>query len=168
MTETELPPNSTNTWATAQDVLNITGLQASDQEVIAAGFIIDLFTGRPYSFTGPDGTTVDWFEMIGNTDAYFLKLAVAYQVAWIRQQPDLMGRLDLANLPAKGRPVTINVDGLTIGPLVKKALGQVSWLRTRSLHVRSPYEDLLFGGVTLDESLFPWVPIGGTYNDVKY
>jgi hypothetical protein len=28
-----------------------------------------------------------------------------------------------------------------LAPLAKRALGRVSWLRSRSLHVRSPFQD---------------------------
>jgi hypothetical protein len=165
----EWAPNSTNTWATTQDVMNITGYQASEQEVMAAGFIIDLHTGRPYSFTGPDGSSYNWYENTGDIDAYYLKMAVAYQVVWMTQQPDLMTRLDLANLPAKGRPLTINVGALILGPLAKKALGRVSWLRSRALHVRSPFEDLYTANsVNFGEFIFPWQPIGGWAPGVDY
>jgi hypothetical protein len=155
-------PNGTNTWATVQDVLNITGQQVNDQQVVAAGFIIDMFTGRPYSFTGPDGQSYNWYENTGDVDAYFLKLAVCFQTIWMTMQPDYMVRLDLANLPAKGRPLTLNPEGLIVGPLAKKALRRVSWLRSRALHVRSPFEDLYTANsVNFGEFIFPWSPIGG-------
>lgn len=155
-------PNVTNTWATAQDVLSVTGQTVSDQQVIAAGYIIDMFTGRPYTFTGPDAVVYSWWENTGDIDAYWLKLAVVYQTVWMVMQPDLYTRLDLENLPAKGRPLTLNAHGLEIGPLAKKALGRVSWLRSRALHVRSPFEDLYTANsVNFGEFVFPWSPIGG-------
>jgi hypothetical protein len=160
--ETTWAPNGTMTWATAQDVLNITGQQVSDQQVIYAGFTIDMFTGRPYSFTGPDGQEYNWYENTGDIDAYYLKLAVVFQTVWIQAQPDMMSRLDLANVPAKGRPLTLNVGALLLGPLAKKALSRVSWLRSRALHVRSPFEDLYTANsVNFGEFVFPWSPIGG-------
>jgi hypothetical protein len=160
--ETTWTPNGTNTWATSQDVLNITGQQVTDQQVMAAGFIVDMFTGRPYSFVGPDGSDYNWYENTGDVDAYYLKLAVVYQTVWMVMQPDIYTRIDLENLPAKGRPLTITPTALAIGPLTKKALSRVSWLRSRALHVRSPFEDLYTANsVNFGEFVFPWSPIGG-------
>jgi hypothetical protein len=43
---------------------------------------------------------------------------------------------------------------LVLAPLAKKALNRVSWLRSRSLHVRAPFEDGLgaavLGGAVVD------------------
>jgi hypothetical protein len=149
------------TWATTADVLAITGVQCTETDLLQAGFMIDMYSGRPYSFTGPDGSTYNWYENIGDIDAYWMKLAVAYQVAWLQQQPDILTRIDMVNVPAKGRPLTLNPGGLILGPLAKMALRRVSWLRTRALHVRSPFEDLYTANsVNFGEFVFPWSPIG--------
>ena len=162
-------PNNTNTWATVQDVLDITGLEVQNQQVMMAGFVVDMFTGRPYSFVGPDQAEYNWYENTGDIDAYYLKLAVAFQCAWMMMQPDLMTRMNLANLPAKGRPLTLNADGMILGPLAKKALGRVSWLRTRALHVRSPFQNLYTANsVNFGQFVFPWSPIGGWASGVDY
>jgi hypothetical protein len=161
-------PNSTNTWATAADVLNITGQTVTDDQVQFAGSIVDLFTGRPYTFdwTEPSsGTTITyaWYQNVGATDVYYLKLAVVYQTLWIQQQPDLYTRLDVDSIQTMRAPIKLqNPNALMIGPLARKALSRISWLRTRALHVRSPFEDLYAANsVNFGEYTFPWSPISG-------
>lgn len=160
--------NSTNTWATETDVLNITGQTVTAAQVQYAGSIVDLFTGRPYSFqwTDPSSqqvTTYNWWENVGATDMYYLKLAVVYQTLWMLQQPDLYSRLELDSIQTMRAPIKLNNDNaLMIGPLARKSLSRVSWLRSRALHVRSPFEDLYAANsVNFGEWVFPWSPIAG-------
>lgn len=160
--------NSTNTWATAADVLNITGQTVTDQQVQYAGSIVDLFTGRPYSFewTEPSSGevfTYNWWENIGATDSYYLKMAVVFQSVWMLQQPDLYVRLELDSIQTMRAPIKLgNPNSLMIGPLARKSLSRVSWLRSRALHVRSPFEDLYAANsVNFGEYTFPWSPIQG-------
>jgi hypothetical protein len=122
---------ATNSWAQADDVLTYTGETVTDAQVMRAQAIIDMFTARTY----------DALPRIGTRDLYWLKLATAYQAAWMLAQPDLYSRLDFATISAGSRPVELKEDTLRIAPLAAKALKRVSWLRSRSLHVRSPFTD---------------------------
>jgi hypothetical protein len=160
--------NDTNTWAVAADVLNITGQTVTDAQVTIAGSIIDIFTGRPYSFSWVEpstGNTItyDWYENVGATDSYYLNLAVVFQTVWMTQQPDLYTRLDLDSIQTMRAPIKLNSgNALMIGPLARKSLARVSWLRSRALHVRSPFEDLYAANsVNFGEWIFPWSPISG-------
>jgi hypothetical protein len=150
------------------DVLNITGQTVTLQQVQYAGSVIDLFTGRPYTFewTDPgsqDTITYNWFENVGATDTYYLNLAVVYQVVWMQQQPDMYSRLDLDSIQTMRAPIRLkNGNALMLGPLARKALARVSWLRSRAIHVRSPFEDLYAANsVNFGEYVFPWSPISG-------
>lgn len=122
---------ATNSWAQADDVLAITGETVTDAQVMRAQAIIDLFTARTY----------DALPRIGSRDLYWLKQAVAFQAAWMLSQPDLYSRLDFATIAAGSRPVQLKENTLLIAPFAGKALRRVSWLRSRSLHVRSPFTD---------------------------
>lgn len=160
--------NASNTWAMPADVLNIAGQTATLAQVQYAGSIIDLFTGRPYTFSWTDPTsevviTYNWWENVGASDSYYLNLAVVYQTLWMMQQPDIFTRLELDSIQTMRAPIKLNNDNaLMIGPLARKALSRVSWLRSRALHVRSPFEDLYAANsVNFGEWIFPWSPIGG-------
>ncbi|MHB2029478.1 MAG: hypothetical protein ACYCPT_11760 [Acidimicrobiales bacterium] len=141
----------------------------TDEQVAIAGYVIDLFSGRPYSMSWTDPssqevTTYNWWENVGAADAYYMKLAVCYQTVWMTQQPDLMTRLDVKKVPTTREPLPLEANALSVGPLAKKALSRVSWLRSRALHVRSPFEDLYTANsVNFGEWIFPWSPIGGGF-----
>jgi hypothetical protein len=160
--------NASNTWAMPADVLNITGQTVTEAQVQIAGSIIDLFTGRPYSFSWTDPSSQEviaynWFENVGATDTYYLNLSVVYQTLWMMQQPDIFTRLELDSIQTMRAPIKLNNDNaLMIGPLARKALSRVSWLRSRALHVRSPFEDLYAANsVNFGEFIFPWSSISG-------
>lgn len=122
---------TTASWAQAADVLTYTGTSVTDAQVMQAQAIVDMFSARTY----------DAAARIGTRDLHWLKLAVAYQARWIVDQPDLFSRLDYATVPGASRPAEIKDDALLIAPLAKRALRRVSWLRSRSLHVRSAFTD---------------------------
>jgi hypothetical protein len=157
------------TWATAAQVLQYTGVQVTDAQVTQAGYVIDLYSGRPYSFSWTEpstGETTDfnWWENVGGADMYYMSLAVCYQTVWMSQQPDLMTRMDLQQVPTTRQAIKTQANALALGPLAKKALSRVSWLRSRALHVRSPFEDLYTANsVNFGEWIFPWSPIGGGF-----
>lgn len=118
-------------WATVTDVLNITGQTITGTQLVQAQAIIDMAAGRTYLAAPRTGTR----------DAYWLKLAVAYQGAWMTGQPDIFSRLDIQALPGTGRPVPLGPNAIMIAPMAKWALKRVSWLKTRSVHILSPYVD---------------------------
>jgi hypothetical protein len=153
------------TWATSADVLRITGVEVSDQQVSIAGFIIDNYTGRPYSMSWTDpksGQDIEfnWWEKVGAVDWYYLRMAVSYQTVWMTAQPDIMERIETTEIPTTRQALKIEAQAMIIGPIAKKALGRVSWLRSRALHVRSPFEDLYAASVVPFEADFPWIPVG--------
>jgi hypothetical protein len=70
-----------------------------------------------------------------------MRRACAYQAAWMPSQPDMFTRLEMQAISATGRPVPIIASALTLAPMARRALNRVSWLKSRSLHVRGPFED---------------------------
>lgn len=122
---------TTNSWAQAADVAAITGVTVTDAQVMQAQAVIDLFSARTY----------DALPRIGTRDQYWLKLATAYQAVWMAAQPDMFTRLDFDTIAMGNRPVQLKDDSLRIAPLAAKALKRCAWLRSRSLHVRSPFTD---------------------------
>lgn len=142
------------TWATAADVLALTGAQGvTDEEVTQANAIVELFTSRLY---------IEAVARTGSRDVEWMRRAVAYQVPWMRAQPDLYERLDLSTMDGLG----VKEMALVLAPLTKQALNKVSWRRSRSLHVRSPFVDGpgAVSGNALSEGndrYEPWSPMGG-------
>lgn len=133
------------TWATVADVSSLTAVDVSDPGVNQANAVIELHAGRLY---------VDAASRTGTRDTEWMRRACAYQAAWMASQPDMFSRLDLNAINQEGRAVGLKETALVLAPLARKALGRVSWLKSRSLHVRSPFEDSLgpavLGGAIVD------------------
>jgi len=126
------------TWATAADVTSLTGTTVTDTQLGMANAAVELHAGRLYSAAA---TT-------GSKDVEWMRRACAYQAVWMLAQPDIFTRLELEAVAASGRPVPITPTALTVAPLARRALGRVSWLKSRSLHVRSPFQDAMALGLT--------------------
>lgn len=126
-------------WATTADVLALTGATVTQTQLDQANSIIELHSGRIYALSGvtdPNGVT-----NTGARDIEWMRRACAFQAAWMLSQPDMFSRLDLSAVTQEGRAVGLKDHALVLAPLAKRALARVSWLKSRSLHVRSPFED---------------------------
>lgn len=145
-------------WATTADVTTYTGSEVSQAQLMQAAATIDMHTARTY----------DDVTRVGSRDKYWLKLAVCYQAAWMLEQPDFFVRMQINSLgssSSSGRGGTsFEKDAMIIGPAAKKALSRVSWLKSRSLHVQSPFTDGygVFGTDPLSsgsDGLYSWEPL---------
>jgi hypothetical protein len=119
-------------WATIADVFSLTGFTATQAQVDQANGAIELHGGRIYSLA---------LANTGTRDIEWMRRAVAYQTPWQASQPDMFTRLEMEAISATGRPVPITPAALTLAPLARRALNRVSWLKSRSLHVRTPFTD---------------------------
>lgn len=146
-----------NTWCTVTDVLNLTSANITTTQLSQAGATIDIECGRSYAIDG---------SRVGSRDLYWLKLACAYQAAWLTTQVDEFTRIDALGIQASRRMIMLRDTALVLAPHARKALKRVSWLKTRSLHVKSPFQDGL--GVSglnplssATDDVGPWTPIEG-------
>lgn len=150
-------PGQPLAWATTEDVERITGVVVSSAVVSQAQAAIEVHSGRTYAARDRTGTR----------DQGWLKYAVAYQAAWLPSQPDYAQRMDLTGVTGPGAAtgtVPLTSTGMVLAPMARWALKRVSWLKSRSLHVRSPFVDDSGSGRFLneaDDDLFRWAPIGG-------
>lgn len=150
-------PAAPETWATVEDVATYTGATVTSPQLMQANAMIEMFTRR---------TCVESYDRTGDRDKVWLKRAVAYQAAWMPGQPDVFTRLDVNTIQEGRKAIGLKENTLLIAPLAKKALRNVSWLKTRSVHVRSPFQDGLSpispdpdsAGNDWYES---WSPLGG-------
>lgn len=139
------------TWATAADVLSLTGKTVTDDQLTQANAALELHAGRIYTLG---------LAHTGTRDIEWMRRACAYQAAWMPDQPDVFGRLDYTEVgKERGTPTKITATAMTLAPLARKALNRVSWLRSRSLHARSPFTDHMgypLGGSTADTGYEDW------------
>jgi hypothetical protein len=141
-------------WANASDVINATGVTATEAQLAQAQSDIEIFSGRIYPDT----------PRIRPRDLYWLGKAVARQAAWIVGQFGLETRLDATQTQQDGVSSTLTGDGLVLAPMAGRALKRVSWMRSRTVHARAPIEGFGLVGNVLSEAnddLEPWAPLGG-------
>ena len=124
-------PNASGTWASAADVLTYTGVTVTDAQVTIAGGVIDIYSNRTYAMSGN----------VGYRDYKYMTQAVAYQCAWMQAQYDMFTRLDVTGISEGRRMMNFKDGALSLAPLAKLALDRTSWRGTRSLHVKSPWQD---------------------------
>jgi hypothetical protein len=143
-------------WATPQQVTDITGVTVTDAQLGLAQASIEMFSNRTYPDT----------ERIRARDLYWLRMAVAYQAAWEQGQFDLNTRLDANQVQQDGVVANLDSRAMMLGPRAKQALQRCSWMRSRTIHVRSPFEDgqRAYGDPLADSSdeTLPWTPMGGS------
>lgn len=116
-------------WCTAADVVTYAKTEVDDDDVLRAQATIDIHAGRIFADA----------DRIGARDRYWLKLATAWQAAWLADQPDAFSRLNVEST-GSNNGVQFADAGLELGPFAYTALKRVSWLKSRSLRVRAPGE----------------------------
>ena len=143
-----------NAWADAVATAEATGVEVSDQQLLQAQAMIEIFAGRTYDQT----------SRLRPRDVYWLGRAVAYQAVWAAQQPGLLSNLDLTANLQDGVSATLKDDALVLAPMAARAINRLSWRKSRTIHVRSPFVD---GGSWLanplseqSDVLQPWKPMG--------
>lgn len=142
-------------WAAAQQVTDATGVTVTDAQLAQAQATVEVFCNRIYADT----------ERIRARDVYWLGRAVAYQAAWLKGQYDLATRLDSSQVQQDGVVASLGEHAMVLAPMAARALRRISWMRSRTLHVRSPFEDGSSWGVdplsdASDDSQV-WRPMGG-------
>lgn len=131
---------SGNTWCTTADVLTYAKATVDAATVLQAGADIDVECARPYDIFVAN-LPVGYVCQISAMDLHWLKLACAYQAAWIPTQPDLYSRSDVVAVGRGKANVLFTPTAMTLAPKARVSLNRVSWLKSRSLHVPGP-EDL--------------------------
>ncbi|MGW0837547.1 hypothetical protein [Streptomyces prunicolor] len=142
-------------WASVQEVTDITGVSVAGAQLAQAQAAIEVFSNRIY----PDA------ERMRTRDLYWLGRAVAYQAAWLAGQFGLETRLDATQIQQDQVSSTLAGDGLVLAPMAARALRRVSWMRSRTVHIRSAVEGSgpLIGDALSDGSdeRMAWTPYGG-------
>ena len=112
-------------WATAQQTLDMTGVTVTDTQVSQAQTMVELFSG------------VDESYALRGRDVRYLRMAVAYQAAWIKGQIDVTTRTDVSQVTQDEMSFTYaNQDAPVLAPLARQALKRLSWKTSRSVMVQ--------------------------------
>lgn len=113
-------------WATPQDVIVFTGQVVDTDDIERAAAVIDVHTGA-----GDLDIT-----KLKTRNRRMLKLATAYQAAWMKEQFDLLSRSDVTSISQEGGSVTVRDElSFTLAPLAKAALKRATWNGNRTVLV---------------------------------
>jgi len=143
-----------NAWATPQQVIDTTGVSVTGQQLAQAQSDIEIFTNRIWADT----------ERIRARDLHWLGQAVARQAAWLAGQFGLETRLDATQIQQDQVSTSLQGDGLVLAPMAARALRRVSWMRSRTVHIRSALES---AGVAVNpladasDDQQAWTPLSG-------
>lgn len=151
------------TWATTEDVTTYTGATATSAQLAQAQALVEVFAD----------TTEDASDT-GNISAKnlrLLKLAVAYQAAWITAHPDQFTNMDLTQVQQDGLIATFTHHNAgVLAPMAKRCIDRLSWRRIRSLRIgpmlgaeRSVPRRMNLTSAVRDDDDPRWRPIGGGY-----
>jgi hypothetical protein len=141
-------------WATIADVTTVTGKTATQAQRDQAARILEATHGLIEMIDRPD---------ITDRDRYFLKLACAYQAAFMIDNPDIFTRNDVTSANQDGDSAAFrNVDSHLVAPLARKAMRRLSWRGIRALTPgggtppRTPLVDV---NSEAYDNLLPWSPV---------
>lgn len=130
---------SGGTWASIAQVYSIAGVEVTEQELNDAQMVVEMHCGRTAAGMGTDNTR------LRDTDLGWLRKAVAYQAAWQRNQPGYLERhwvkeviQDGTNIVYASSGEASNVAFLNLGPLAARAIKNLSWMKNRSIRLRTP------------------------------
>lgn len=149
-------------WATKEYASDITGTTVTDANIGVAQGMIELFSGVTEEYN------------LRKRDVRHLKMAVAYQAAWVAGQIDVTTRTDVGQVSQDEMSFTYaNPDAVVLAPLARAALKRLSWKTSRSVRLqrpRDPGEGLTVQAqerafVTDDETMFSesqYRPMGGS------
>ncbi len=138
-------------WASAADVLAITGQTVTDAQVSQAQAVVEIYVGR----------TPDADEAIGNRDLHWLKQAVSWQAAWMAEQVAYHARTSFQIQVQDG--VHVHLDSahqMQLAPLATRSIRNLSWFGNRSLQLTrcDPPASAAFNVETSDSS-HSWEPL---------
>lgn len=113
-------------WATVGDIYEVTKKTVTQEDRTSAVRSLETMTGLIESVPREDMT---------DRDRHWLKLATAYQAAFMLDNPDIFSRNDVTSAGQDGESAAFrNVDAHILAPLARKSIRRLSWMqKTRRL-----------------------------------
>lgn len=119
-------------WATVEQVEALTNTTVTEDELAMAQGIIELYSGATEAMTD-----------ISARDLRHLRMAVAYQAKWMRDNPELFGRVGVSSFSQDGLSFALGTsnsagrqaetDQLVLSIMSKQALKFLSWRGSKSI-----------------------------------
>lgn len=138
-------------WCTKEQVTTLTGVTVDDATRALAAQAIELKTGLIEEVVRSG---------ITDRDKYWLKLAVAYQAAWLTEQPDYLTRNDVTMASQDGQSAQgANRDWLVLGAMARTAIKRLSWRGTRTIAIADQPRRVVNVNDDEYEDTLGWTPV---------
>lgn len=145
-------------WATDDDVVTITGREATQEALAVAQVIVEIFSGTTELASDED--------LIATRNLRFLKNAVAFQAVWLDAHPDVLEAMDVAGVSQDGLNATYaTANAHLLAPLADRCINRLSWRRQiQTGPRRSAYTDRGNRDSAVRDDQFEWasMPFGST------
>ncbi len=117
-------------WATAEDVVTVTGKEASAESLALAHTIVELFSGTTEVASDNGDITSRNLRMLRN--------AVAFQAVWLDAHPDVLETMDVEGVSQDGLNAQYaNANAHLVAPFARRCIDRLSW-RAAGIRVRRP------------------------------
>lgn len=141
-------------WATAANVLTLTGITVTDAEVLQAQAIIELFAN----------TTTESSDagLISSRNLRLLQRATAFQAAWMTEHPDVYTNVDVTSFSQDGQSASqAHANAALLAPLAKRHLDRLSWNLEplRAYKRAAAYTDTGTRDSAVRDDSMPWTPL---------
>lgn len=114
-------------WATVGETLTYTKITVDQADIESAQFMVEIFSD----------VTEDADANISTKNLRLLKMAVAYQAAWISDHPDIFTHVDVSTMLQDGIQFTnAHANAGVLAPMAKRAIDRLSWKRNRSIKIK--------------------------------
>jgi hypothetical protein len=149
------------TWASVAETLSYTSITVSSTTLDSAQAMVELFADVTEASSDED--------LISAKNLRLLKLAVAYQAAWMTSQPDLFTRSDVGLMTQDGISFTSpHANSNVLSPMAKRAIDRLSWRRNRTQRIRpmqpknindADFSDPTNNDASLEDNTLGWEPL---------
>lgn len=134
-------------WATAANVLALTGQTVTDQTVAEASAVITIYANRTESASAS----------LSPRDLGWLQQATAFQAAWMPLQPGFHQRNSYEQITTDGTQVIYGKEWqISLAPLAARALKNLSWKTNRTVELVNMRTPEGYRGDFADEASDPY------------
>ncbi|MCA1840198.1 MAG: hypothetical protein ABR585_12495 [Gemmatimonadaceae bacterium] len=120
-------------WASIADVQLYTGISVSQENIDASQAMVELFADCIYNQT----VDTSGAPLIRAKNLRLLKMAVAYQAAWMSDHPDLFTHVDIGSMNQDGVFFVYKHENASLlAPMARRAIARLSWRRNKNIKVR--------------------------------
>jgi hypothetical protein len=107
-------------WAELDDVLDVTGREATPESLALAANIIELYAGTTTAASDND--------LISGRNLELLRKAVCFQAVWLDSHPDVLDAMDVTGVSQDGLNAQYSsATSHTVAPLAAACLRRLSW-----------------------------------------